>query len=125
MKTWKRLLGIDNLSEQYAYTTDPVLGHTSAKRAADSWVKTTCGYCSVGCGMELGVKEDKIVAVRGWESHPVNLGKLCPKGLSEHHMVSASNRLTHPLLRKDGKLVPVGWDEALNVMVEKFRASQH
>ena len=124
MMNWKRLLGIDNLSEQYAYTTDPVLGHTSAKRAADTWVKTTCGYCSVGCGMELGVKEDKIVAVRGWESHPVNLGKLCPKGLSEHHMVSASNRLTHPLLRKGGKLVPVGWDEALSVMVEKFRASQ-
>ena len=121
---WKRLLGIDNLSQQYAFATDPVLGHTTAKRAADKWVKSTCGYCSVGCGMELGVKDDKIVAVRGWDSHPVNLGKLCPKGLSEHHMVTASNRLTHPLLRQNGKLLPVSWDEALNVMVEKFSASQ-
>ncbi|MCI0435085.1 MAG: hypothetical protein L0271_15805, partial [Gemmatimonadetes bacterium] len=63
--SWKRVLGLDNLSEQYAYTDDPVLGHTSASRAADRWVKTTCGYCSVGCGMEIGVRDGKAVAVRG------------------------------------------------------------
>ncbi len=121
---WKRLIGLDNLSEQYKFTTDPVLGYTSSKRSADKWVKSTCGYCSVGCGMELGVTDGKLVAVRGWESHPVNLGKLCPKGLSEHHMVTASNRAKYPLLRKGGKLVRVDWEEALTTMVEKFRATQ-
>ena len=121
---WKRLIGLDNLSEQYKFTTDPVLGYTSSKRSADKWVKSTCGYCSVGCGMELGVTDGKLVAVRGWEAHPVNLGKLCPKGLSEHHMVTATNRAKYPLLRKGGKLVRVNWEEALTTMVEKFRATQ-
>ncbi len=121
---WKRLIGLDNLSEQYKFTTDPVLGYTSSKRSADKWVKSTCGYCSVGCGMELGVTDGKLVAVRGWEAHPVNLGKLCPKGLSEHHMVTAPNRAKYPLLRKGGKLVRVDWEEALTTMVEKFRATQ-
>ena len=123
-KNWKRLIGLDNLSEQYAYKVDPVLGYTSAKRSSEKWVKSTCGYCSVGCGMELGVTEGKIVAVRGWESHPVNLGKLCPKGLSEHHMVTATNRAKYPLLKKNGKQVRVDWEEALSTMVEKFRATQ-
>ena len=89
---WRRLIGIDNLKSEYAFKDDPTLGYTSARRAADKWVKTTCGYCSVGCGMEIGVRDNKAVSVRGWEDHPVNLGKLCPKGLSEHQTIAAPNR---------------------------------
>jgi assimilatory nitrate reductase catalytic subunit len=62
--------------------------------------------------------------VRPLESHPVNRGKLCPKGLSEHHTIDTPNRLKQPLLRKNGKLTEVGWDEALGTMVERFRATQ-
>jgi len=119
-----RLLGLDNLSKEYAYTDDPVLGHTSAKRAADKWIKTTCGYCSVGCGMEVGVRDNKAVAVRGWEGHPVSLGKLCPKGLSEHHTLSAPNRAQFPLLRKGGKLERVSWTEAIDALIANFQTSQ-
>lgn len=119
-----RILGIDNLSKEYAYTDDPVLGHTSARRAAEKWVKTTCGYCSVGCGMEVGVRDNQAVAVRGWEGHPVSFGKLCPKGLSEHHTLSAPNRARHPLLRKNGVLTPVSWSEAIDAMVAAVRKSQ-
>ncbi|MBI3207897.1 MAG: molybdopterin-dependent oxidoreductase [Candidatus Solibacter usitatus] len=117
---WRRLIGLDNLGSEYAYTDDPELGYTSAKRSAERWVKTTCGYCSVGCGMEIGVKDDKAVAVRGWENHPVSMGKLCPKGLSEHHMIGAPNRLQYPMLRVKGKLVRVSWDDAISTLVEKF-----
>jgi anaerobic selenocysteine-containing dehydrogenase len=119
-----RLLGLDNLSKEYAYTDDPVLGHTSAKRASETWVKTTCGYCSVGCGMEVGVRDNKAVSVRGWDAHPVSFGKLCPKGLSEHHTLSATNRAQYPLLRKNGKLERVSWTEAINALVENFQHSQ-
>lgn len=119
-----RLLGIDNLSSEYAYTDDPILGYTSAKRGAEHWVKTTCGYCSVGCGMEVGVRDNQAVAVRGWEGHPVSFGKLCPKGLSEHHTLSAPNRAQRPLLRKNGKLAPVSWSEAITAAVTRFRESQ-
>ena len=85
---------------------------------------TTCGYCSVGCGIEIGVKDGKAVASRPLASHPVNRGKLCPKGLSEHYTIDAENRAKYPLLRKNGKLVRVGWEEALDTMAERFRATQ-
>ncbi len=120
----RRLLGIDTLQRDYAFAEDPRFGHISATRVADTWVKTTCGYCSVGCGMLVGVKNGKAVTVRGNPDHPVNLGKLCPKGLSEHHILTAPGRATQPLLRKDGKLTPVSWDEALDTMVERFTAIQ-
>jgi assimilatory nitrate reductase catalytic subunit len=123
-KQFKRLVGIDTHSEKYAYAQDPIYGHISESRVAERWVKTTCGYCSVGCGMLLGVRDNKAVAVRGNPDHPVNRGKLCPKGLSEHHTLSAPGRARQPLLRKNGELVPVSWDEALDTMVARIRDIQ-
>jgi assimilatory nitrate reductase catalytic subunit len=117
----KRLAGLDILSEEYRYAQDPEFGHVTASRVADRWVRTTCGYCSVGCGMLVGIRDGKAVAARGDERHPVNRGKLCPKGLSEHHTLSAEGRAQHPLLRKSGKLVRVSWDEALDTMVARTR----
>ena len=120
----ERMLGIDTAQKKYAYAEDPLYGKVAAARVADSWVKTTCGYCSVGCGMLVGVKEGKAVAVRGNPDHPVNRGKLCPKGLSEHHILDGPGRARTPLLRKNGKLEPVSWDEALATMVERIAALQ-
>jgi anaerobic selenocysteine-containing dehydrogenase len=120
----RRALGIDTRQSEYTYQKDPRFGHITSTRVADKWVKTTCGYCSVGCGMLVGTKDGKAVSVRGNPDHPVNRGKLCPKGLSEHHILDAPGRATQPLLRKDGKLVPVSWDEALDTMIEKFSAVQ-
>jgi anaerobic selenocysteine-containing dehydrogenase len=85
----KRLLDIDMLAEKYAYGHDPRFGYISAAKIPDHWVPTTCGYCSVGCGIEIGVKEGRAVTVRGNEGHPVNMGKLCPKGLSEQEILEA------------------------------------
>jgi assimilatory nitrate reductase catalytic subunit len=116
----KNALGIDTRQEKYAFSHDPVAGHVSTARVAEKWVKTTCGYCSVGCGMLVGIKDGKAVTVRGNPDHPVNLGKLCPKGLSEHHILSAPGRAKQPLLRKNGVLQPASWDEGLEAMVENF-----
>jgi anaerobic selenocysteine-containing dehydrogenase len=120
----RRVLGIDTRQDKYSYGYDPEFGHISASRVADTWVKTTCGYCSVGCGMLVGVANGKAVSVRGNPDHPVNSGKLCPKGLSEHHILTAPGRARTPLLRKEGALVPVSWDEALHVMLDKITAVQ-
>lgn len=119
-----QLLGFDTLQKDYAFDRSDSTGYTSAKKIPEKWVATTCGYCSVGCGIELGVKEGKAIATRPLASHPVNRGKLCPKGLSEHYIIDAENRLKHPMLRKNGKLVRVTWEEAISTMVEKFRATQ-
>jgi assimilatory nitrate reductase catalytic subunit len=120
----KRLAGLDILSEEYAYADDPTVGYTSAARTAEHWVPTTCGYCSVGCGMLIGVRDGRATAVRGNPLHPVNRGTLCPKGLSEHHTLAAQGRAHHPLLRQNGRLERVGWDEALGTMVSSIRQIQ-
>jgi assimilatory nitrate reductase catalytic subunit len=118
------LLGFDTKREDYAYARHDSTGFTSAKKIPEKWVGTTCGYCSVGCGIEIGVKDGKAIATRPLASHPVNRGKLCPKGLSEHYIIDTENRAKYPMLRKNGKLVRVDWEEAIGTMVEKFRTIQ-
>ncbi len=116
--------GIDTRESEYRYSEDPVLGYTSARKHADRWVNSTCGYCSVGCGMQLGVREGKVVSVRGNPDHPVSRGKLCPKGLAEHYAIEAEGRAAYPLLRKESALTRISWDEALSKMAERFRTVQ-
>lgn len=120
----RRALGLETRAGEYAFAVDPDAGYVSAQKVPDRWVPTTCGYCSVGCGMYIGVRDGRAVSVRGNPGHPVNQGWLCPKGLSEHHTVSATNRARQPLLRRDGALRPVGWDAALEAMAARFRAIQ-
>ena len=108
MNELKRKFGLNILSEKYSYGWDSTVGYTSAQKIPDQWVSTTCGYCSVGCGMFIGVKDGHAVSVRGNPDHPVNLGKLCPKGLSEHYTLQAENRAKYPLLRKKGKFDRIG-----------------
>jgi len=120
----KRLIGLDIAAERYAYATDPTVGFVSAQKAADRWVATTCGYCSVGCGMFIGVKDGRAVSVRGNPDHPANRGWLCPKGLSEHHTLDAPNRARTPLVRDGSELAPTTWDRALATMVDRFRSVQ-
>lgn len=125
LKQWlARMSGLDTRSSKYSYGDDDVLGFTSTRKHADHWVNSTCGYCSVGCGMQLGVKYGRVVSVRGNPDHPVNMGKLCPKGLAEHYAIEADGRAKYPLLRQGSGSQRVGWDEALDTMVERFRAVQ-
>ncbi|HKF47524.1 MAG TPA: molybdopterin-dependent oxidoreductase [Terracidiphilus sp.] len=126
MQWFREKSGLDTKAARYAFADDPVLGFTSARMQADRWVNSTCGYCSVGCGMQLGVRAGKVVSVRGNPDHPVNRGKLCPKGLAEHYAIEAEGRAQYPLLRTSGgTLARVSWDDALTTMVQQFRAVQH
>jgi len=116
----RRLAGLDILSEQYSYGHDPKFGYVASSKIADRWVRTTCGYCSVGCGIQIGLRKNRAVTVRANPDHAVNFGKLCPKGLSEHYTMTAKNRALYPLLRKNGRLTRVTWNEALGTMVERI-----
>jgi assimilatory nitrate reductase catalytic subunit len=122
--TLKQILGLDTRADRYSYGVDPVAGYVSAQKIPDKWVPTTCGYCSVGCGMFIGVKDGRAVSVRGNPDHPVNRGMLCPKGLSEHHTISTDNRARYPLLRRNGKMERVSWPDALETMAGRFRDVQ-
>ena len=115
-------LGVGHGGERYGYGVDDRVGPISESRLPDRWVKTTCGYCSVGCGMLAGERGGRIVAVRGDPDHPVNRGRLCPKGLSEHHTLTAPGRLTTPLIRgAKGRQQPATWDAALDRVAGDFR----
>jgi assimilatory nitrate reductase catalytic subunit len=117
LDTGRRLLGLDHGGDRYQYVDDPVRGPVHESRRAERWVRTTCGYCSVGCGMLLGVAGERVVAVAGDPEHPVNRGRLCPKGLSEHHTITAPGRLTQPTIAG----APASWDDALERMVGDFQ----
>ena len=64
-----------------------------------TWSKAPCRYCGTGCGVEVGVKDGRIMAVRGDEASPVNRGLLCVKGYHLPAMLYGEDRLTHPMLR--------------------------
>ncbi len=121
----KRGLGIDIQKDKYAYDLDEQFGYMAKAKIPDRWIATTCGYCSVGCGMFIGVKEGKPVSVRGNPNHPVNEGRLCPKGLAEHYAITAPNRAKWPLFKvKKGKFKRVSWEWAVCTLVERFRMIQ-
>jgi len=83
-------------------------------------VKTVCTYCGCGCGLFLGVRGDKIVSARGDRDNPGNKGNLCVKGRFGYEFVNSPERLTAPLVRRDGELREASWDEALDLVAEKL-----
>ncbi|MHC4601082.1 MAG: 2Fe-2S iron-sulfur cluster-binding protein [Planctomycetota bacterium] len=83
-------------------------------------VKTVCTYCGCGCGLYLGVRGDEVVSARGEKENPANRGNLCVKGRFGFDFVNSEDRLTTPLVKRDGKFVETGWDEALDLVAEKL-----
>ncbi|HTY14097.1 MAG TPA: formate dehydrogenase subunit alpha [Methanoregulaceae archaeon] len=87
-----------------------------------NYVPTTCPYCGTGCGFNLVVKDKKVVGVAPWHRNPVNEGKLCPKGNYAYEFVNSPDRLTTPLIKKDGEFVEATWDEAYGMIASKFKS---
>ncbi|GAM91374.1 hypothetical protein ANO11243_094240 [Dothideomycetidae sp. 11243] len=76
---------------------------------------------SNGCGLDIGVKDGKVVGVRGRATDRVNKGRLGPKGLHGWTAMSSKDRLTHPLVRRQGRLQKATWDEAMSLIVQKTK----
>mgnify|MGYP001474900313 CR=1 FL=1 len=86
----------------------------------DKKVITTCPYCGVGCQTEVMVKDDKIVRIDGFEGVSPNDGRLCVKGRFGYQYANHKKRLTHPLIKRNGKFEKASWDEALDLIATKF-----
>jgi formate dehydrogenase (NADP+) beta subunit len=82
-------------------------------------VPTTCPYCGVGCNFALEVKNDKVINVNPLMG-PANKGQVCVKGKFGQDFIGSPERLTTPLIRKNGDLVPASWDEAINLIATKL-----
>ncbi len=117
----KNFLGVDIKEEKYKLSDDAVFGRISDEKNPDKWVLSTCGYCGVGCGLYIGVKDGKAVYTKGNPKHGVNIGTLCPKGLSEHQMINAENRILEPLIKENGEHRAATWDEAYRKVSDEFK----
>ena len=87
----------------------------------DHWVQSACVLCSSGCALDIGVKDGRIVGVRGRGIDAVNHGRLGPKGLNGWMANNSLDRLKKPLVRKSGKLQEASWDEAMDLIVQKSK----
>jgi predicted molibdopterin-dependent oxidoreductase YjgC len=83
-------------------------------------VPTTCTYCGCGCQMELNVLDNRVVTVTGTNAVGVNQASLCVKGRFGYEFVASDQRLTKPLIKKNGKFEEVEWDEALRLVARRF-----
>ena len=94
------------------------------------WDKAPCRFCGTGCSVLVGVKDGHVVATQGDPDAPVNRGLNCIKGYFLSKIMYGEDRLTVPLLRmkdgrydKEGDFTPVSWDQAFDVMAEKWKES--
>ncbi len=79
-----------------------------------------CTFCGTGCGHLLDVRGDTVHGVFPLQNHPVSKGRLCVRGWNVHELLSTPERITTPLIRKNGKLTEASYDEAIAFLVENL-----
>ncbi|WP_207232128.1 nitrate reductase catalytic subunit NapA [Corallincola spongiicola] len=101
---------------------------TASDQTKLKWSKAACRFCGTGCSVNVATKGGKVVATHGDIKSPVNKGLNCVKGYFLSKILYGKDRLTQPLLRKkngkydkQGEFTPVSWDEAFDVMADKFK----
>lgn len=91
----------------------------------EGWIKTTCAYCGVGCGIEARPKSNGLLEVRGDKEHPANFGKLCTKGIALGETVITDGRLLTPTLIKHKmharQQQQLSWDQATELVANTFK----
>jgi len=101
---------------------------TESELSTLKWDKAPCRFCGVGCGVNVAVKQGRVVATHGDVQAEVNRGINCVKGYFLSKVLYGADRLTMPLLRKrngayakDGEFEAVSWNEAFDVMAAQFK----
>jgi nitrate reductase NapA len=94
------------------------------------WDKGACRFCGTGCGVLIGVKDNRVVATQGDPDAPVNKGLNCIKGYFLSKIMYGKDRLEQPLLRmkdgkfdKNGEFAHITWPQAFDIMEEKCKAA--
>ncbi len=101
------------------------LGRVPAHLAPQATTTAVCGFCSVGCGLKLHLREGRAVNVTPEPNYPVNLGMACPKGWEALTPLRAADRATTPWLRQgDGRAAAIDWDTAMQIFTVRFKAIQ-
>src|SRR5919199_3553825 len=90
----------------------------------ERWVQAACLLCSNGCACDIGVKDGRIVGVRGRAVDVTNKGRLGPKGLNGWEANNSPDRLTRPLIRRNGSFAEASWDEAMDLIASRARETR-
>src|SRR5687767_8068191 len=90
----------------------------------DALVKTHCCFCGQQCGIQLKVKDNRVIGFEPWEEFPVNRGMLCPKGVKRYLQGSHPDRLLTPLRRHPSGFEMAEWPAALDLVTENIRRIQ-
>jgi formate dehydrogenase major subunit len=87
-----------------------------------TYVPSTCPYCGTGCGINLVVKDGRVTGISPWHRNPVNEGKVCIRGNKSFEFVNSAERITTPLIKRDGKFVEASWEDAYKEIAGKLKA---
>ncbi len=116
---------LDNIIDRFGpHLHDAPDGGWQSDRTIDKVVDTHCPYCGMQCGLKLLVEDNKVVGFEPRYDFPVNEGRLCPKGVTAYLQTHHPDRLEYPLIKRNGVFERASWDEALDLVVSKFKKLQ-
>ncbi|MEP1742646.1 MAG: formate dehydrogenase subunit alpha [Kangiellaceae bacterium] len=87
---------------------------------AEEKIRTICSYCGVGCNLEVSVKNNEVLSIRAPNDAEVNQGHTCLKGRYAWRFYNHPDRLTSPLIKKNGEFVEASWEEAYSLIESKL-----
>jgi len=111
---------LDALTEQFG----PHLNYAMPEGPAEKLVKTHCCFCGQQCGIQLKVRDNRVIGFEPWEEFPFNRGMLCPKGVKRYMQDSHPDRLLEPLMRTADGFRKATWEEGLDFTARRLRELQ-
>lgn len=120
-RQFSKLTALAAATAAAASTRKLAIAQPSSQSSGVRWDKAPCRFCGTGCHVQVGVKNDKVVAIAGDRLAEVNKGLLCVKGYHVGLALYGKDRLTTPMLRQDGRLVPISWERALEVIADRVQ----
>jgi anaerobic selenocysteine-containing dehydrogenase/Fe-S-cluster-containing dehydrogenase component len=85
-----------------------------------TYYASTCRECAAACGVLVETRDGRVIKLEGNPAHPLNRGALCARGQAAPQGLYNPDRYREPMVRKDGKLVPISWDDALHLLAQKL-----
>jgi assimilatory nitrate reductase catalytic subunit len=119
-------VSLDKLTDQFGphLNYDPP-GGWRGRGEPEKLVKTHCCFCGQGCGIQLAVRDNKVIGFEPWEDFPFNRGKLCPKGVKRYMQGSHPDRLLGPIKRVEGVgFQQTSWEEAFSTTIGEIKRIQ-
>lgn len=123
-RTFLKMTAMATATAMAAGVPSPCAAASATNADSDvAWDKAPCRFCGTGCHVQVGTRDGRVVAIAGDQNADVNKGLLCVKGYHVGGILYGKDRLTRPLLRKNGRLEPISWEEAIDTVARRVQAA--